>query len=218
MDYSPLLISIKTSLLATAIAVILGIFAAYRVIKMKKFKNLIDGIFTLPLVLPPTVIGFFLLITLGKNGFIGKILSQFGTSVIFTWTATVIASSVVAFPLVYRAAKASFEQMDTNLIYAAQTLGIEQRKIFFRIIMPNCRAGILSGTILAFSRAMGEFGATIIIAGNIQGKTQTMALAVYTAIQSGDRVLAYKWVFLISSISLLAVILMNAVSQKGDSR
>jgi len=218
MDYSPLLISIKTSLLATVIALILGITGAYRVTKIKKYKNLIDAIFTLPLVLPPTVIGFFLLMLLGKNGFIGKVLSQFGASVIFTWTATVIASSLVAFPLVYRAAKASFEQMDANLIYAAQTLGIPQSEIFFRIIMPNCRAGILSGTILAFSRAMGEFGATIIIAGNIQGKTQTMALAVYTAIQSGDRTLAYKWAFLISVISLFAVILMNKVSQKGDGR
>lgn len=218
MDYSPLLISIKTSLLATLIALILGITGAYRVTKIKKYKNLIDAIFTLPLVLPPTVIGFFLLMLLGKNGFIGKVLSQFGASVIFTWTATVIASSVVAFPLVYRAAKASFEQMDTNLIYAAQTLGIPQSKLFFRIIMPNCKAGILSGTILAFSRAMGEFGATIIIAGNIQGKTQTMALAVYTAIQSGDRTLAYKWAFLISVISLFAVIFMNKVSQKGDGR
>ena len=139
-------------------------------------------------------------------------------TVVFTWTATVIASSVVAFPLMYRAAKASFEQLDQDLIYSARTLGMSEKDIFFRVILPNCRYGILSGTILAFARAMGEFGATVIIAGNIPGKTQTMALAVYTAIQSGDRALAYNWAVIILAISLAAVILMNRISQKGDMR
>lgn len=218
IDYSPLVISIKTSLAATIIAFVAGIAAAAFVMRLKNHKNLIDGIFTLPLVLPPTVIGFFLLVVFGKNGVFGKILLGFESSVVFTWTATVIASSVVAFPLMYRASKASFEQLDQTLVYSAQTLGMSETRIFFRVILPNCRYGILSGTILAFSRAMGEFGATVIIAGNIPGKTQTMALAVYTAIQSGDRALAFKWAFLISAISLLAVVVMNSISQKGDRR
>lgn len=218
MDYSPLIISIKTSIAATVIAFITGIAAAAFIMRIKHNKNILDGIFTLPLVLPPTVIGFFLLMILGKNGFLGKILLKFETSVVFTWTATVIASALVAFPLMYRAAKASFEQLDPNIVYSAQTLGMSEKSIFFRVILPNCRYGIISGTILAFSRAMGEFGATVIIAGNIPGKTQTMALAVYTAIQSGDRALAYKWAILISVISLTAVVLMNRISKKGDIR
>ena len=216
MDYSPLIISIKTSLAATAIAFISGIAAALVVMRLRKFRNIVDAIFTLPLVLPPTVAGFFLLVLLGKHGFIGRLLLRFEISVIFTWAATVIASAVVAFPLMYRAAKASFEQLDQNLIYSARTLGMSEKTIFFRVILPNCRYGILSGTILAFARAMGEFGATVIIAGNIPGKTQTMALAVYTAIQSGERILAYRWALLISVISLAAVILMNRISRKGD--
>ena len=218
IDYSPLIISMKTSVAATIIAFVAGIAAAAFVMRLKNHKNLVDGIFTLPLVLPPTVIGFFLLVLLGKNGLFGKILLGFESSVVFTWTATVIASAVVAFPLMYRASKASFEQLDQTLVYSAQTLGMSETRIFFRVILPNCRYGILSGTILAFSRAMGEFGATVIIAGNIPGKTQTMALAVYTAIQSGDRALAFRWALLISAISLLAVVVMNSISQKGDRR
>ena len=218
MDYSPLLISIKTSLAATAAAFVSGIAAAWFVMRIRRFRNLVDGIFTIPLVLPPTVTGFFLLVLFGKNGLAGNLLMKHDLTVVFTWTATVIASSVVAFPLMYRAAKASFEQLDQDLIYSARTLGMPEKDIFFRVILPNCRYGILSGTILAFARAMGEFGATVIIAGNIPGKTQTMALAVYTAIQSGDRALAYNWAVIILAISLAAVILMNRISQKGDMR
>ena len=174
MDYSPLLISIKTSLAATAAAFVSGIAAAWFVMRIRRFRNLVDGIFTIPLVLPPTVTGFFLLVLFGKNGPAGNLLMKHDLTVVFTWPAPVIASSVVAVPLMYKAAKASFEQLDQNLIYSARTLGMSEKDIFFKVILPNCRYGILSGTILAFARAMGEFGATVIIAGNIPGKTQTI--------------------------------------------
>lgn len=209
MDYSPLLISLKAALLATTITFIFGIYAAYFTFKLNKFKGLIDGIFTLPLVLPPTVLGFFLLIFLGKNSLIGKILMNYDLSIVFSSTATVIASAVVSFPLMYRTARGAFEQLDRNLIYVARTLGLTEHQIFLKIMLPNSFSTIMAGTILAFARALGEFGATIMVAGNIPGKTQTMAVAVYSAVQAGNRILAYKWVFIMVIMSFTTVWIMN---------
>lgn len=209
MDLSPLYISIKVALLATTISIFAGIILARYVLKARRFKGLIDGLFTLPMVLPPTVAGFFLLLVFGKNGAIGKILLQFNISVVFTWVGAVIASTVVSFPLMYRTARGAFEQFDTNLIYAARTLGISETRIFWKIIIPNIIPTIIAGTILTFCRALGEFGATIMLAGNIPGKTQTIAVAVYTAVQAGDRAKAYKWVLIICSMSFAAIMLMN---------
>lgn len=209
MDYSPLIISIKTSVIATVLAFILGIIAANKVRKTLKFRGIIDGIFTLPMVLPPTVLGFFLLIVLGKNSFIGKIFSLIDISIIFSWQATVIAATVVAFPLMYRTTLSAFEQIDENLIYAAQTLGLSEVSIFWKVIFPNSISGIIGGTILAFARALGEFGATMMIAGNIRGKTQTLAIAIYTSVQNGDRTTAYIWTVVIMIISFTMIILMN---------
>ncbi|WP_313756886.1 molybdate ABC transporter permease subunit [Tissierella sp.] len=209
MSYSPLLISLKAAIIATIITFILGVYIAYLTTKLKKFKGLVDGFLTLPLVLPPTVVGFFLLILLGKNSFIGKLLSIYDISIVFSSTATIIASTVVSFPLMYRTARGAFEQLDKNMIYVAKTLGLSEHKIFLRIMLPNSLPSIIAGTILAFARALGEFGATIMLAGNIPGKTQTMAVAVYSAVQAGNRGLAYRWVAVMVTISFITIVIMN---------
>ena len=209
MDFSPLILSIKAALFATIITFILGIYSAYFTLKLNKLKGIVDGLFTLPLVLPPTVVGFFLLVFLGKNSFIGKFLAIYDISIVFSSTATIIASTVVSFPLMYRTARGAFEQLDKNMIYVAKTLGLSEHKIFLRIMLPNSLPSIIAGTILAFARALGEFGATIMLAGNIPGKTQTMAVAVYSAVQAGNRVLAYRWVAVMVTISFITIVIMN---------
>ena len=209
MNYSPLLISLKAATIATMITFFLGIYGAYFTMKLKKFKGLADSIFTLPLVLPPTIVGFFLLVVFGRNSLLGSFLLKYDISLVFSSTATVIASTVVAFPLMYRTARGAFEQLDKNILYAARTLGLKDHKILWKIIIPNSLSGLVAGTILAFARALGEFGATIMIAGNIPGKTQTMAVAVYSAVQSGNRQLAYKWVLIMVVISFASILLIN---------
>ena len=209
MDLAPLFISLKTAVLATILTFFFGLYGARYVMKLERYQGIIDGIFTLPLVLPPTVVGFFLLIVLGKNSLIGKFLLQFDFSIVFSWEATVIASTVVAFPLMYRTTRGAFEQVDHNLISAARTLGMSEEKIFWRIILPLSWSGIAAGTVLAFARALGEFGATIMLAGNIPGKTQTMATAIYSSVQAGDRETAYVWAIVIIIISFVIMILMN---------
>ncbi|MEW8974479.1 MAG: molybdate ABC transporter permease subunit [Tissierellaceae bacterium] len=209
MNYSPLIISLRAAIFSTTIDFILGIYCAYFISKSKRFKGVMDGILTLPLVLPPTVVGFFLLILLGKNSIIGKILLKFDTSVMFSKAATIISATVVSFPLMYRTARGAFEQFDKDMIYVARTLGLSEHEIFKKIILPNSFSNIVAGTILTFARSLGEFGATIMIAGNIPGKTQTMSVAIYSAVQSGNRQLAYKWVILMATISFFIMILMN---------
>jgi molybdate transport system permease protein len=149
------------------------------------------------------------LILLGKNSIIGKILLKFDTSVMFSKAATIISTTVVSFPLMYRTARGAFEQFDRDMIYVARTLGLSEHEIFKKIILPNSFSNIVAGTILTFARSLGEFGATIMIAGNIPGKTQTMSVAIYSAVQSGNRQLAYKWVILMAAISFFIMILMN---------
>ena len=209
MELSPLILSIKAAFFSTIITFILGIYSAYFTSRLNRFKGIVDGIFTLPLVLPPTVVGFLLLISLGKNSLIGQFLMKFNISILFTGIATIIASVVVSFPLMYRTTRGAFEQLDKNMIYVARTLGLSEHKIFWRIMIPNSFNSIVAGTILAFTRSLGEFGATIIIAGNIPGKTQTIAIAVYNAVQAGNRTLAYKWVAIITIISFITMILLN---------
>ncbi len=209
MDYSPLIISLKTSILATLLTFLLGMFAANKVRKVKRFRGFLDGIFILPMVLPPTVLGFFLLILFGNNSIVGNLLSFLHVDIIFSWKATVVASTVVAFPLMYRTTLSAFDEIDENIIYAAQTLGMSEFKIFWQIIFPNSRSGILGGTIMAFARALGEFGATMMIAGNIQGKTQTIPIAIYTAVQGGDRLTAYRWTLVVMLFSFTMMVLMN---------
>lgn len=209
MDLSPLWISIKVAVTATIFTFVLGIVVARLVLSLGKMKPLIDGIFSLPMVLPPTVVGFFLLIIFGKNSFLGQMLMKLGINVLFTWQGAVVAAVVVSFPIMYRTVRGAFEQVDVNLIHAARTLGMTEREIFFKIMLPVSWPGVAAATILSFARALGEFGATIMIAGNIPGKTQTMSVAIYTAMQSGNRSLAYLWVAIIVAISLVTILLMN---------
>lgn len=210
MDYSPLWLSLKVALLATIFAFILGILAAWLTVKLKRSKGIVDGLFTLPLVLPPTIVGFFLLVVFGKNSFIGQFLSEIGAPVVFTWVGAVIASAVVAFPLMYRTARGAFEQLDENLLSAGRTLGMKERTLFLKIMLPNSIPSIMAGAVLAFARALGEFGATIMLAGNIPGKTQTVSVAIYTAVQAGNWDLAYRWMFIIVVISFVTILAMNA--------
>ena len=210
VDFSPIWISLKTALTATFIVFFLGIAAAWYMANSKsRFKGLTDGLLTLPMVLPPTVAGFFLLLLLGKNGPVGHILFALGTSVIFTWQATVIAAAVVAFPLMYKTARGAFEQIDMNILNAARTLGVSEWTVFWRVSMPLARPGIAAGTVLAFARALGEFGATLMVAGAIPGKTQTIPIAIYFAAEGGEMDKALAWVLLITLISLTVMVLMN---------
>ena len=210
MDVSPLLLSVWVAACATFFSVVLGTLAAYGVMKLRRLRPFADAVLTLPLVLPPTVTGFFLLILLGKNSPVGRFFNEIGFPFIFSLRGAVAAAFVVSFPLMYRAVRGAMESMDKQLLYAARTLGASEKKIFFRIILPNCRSGLLAGMILAFARAMGEFGATIMIAGN----TQTMALAVYTAVQSGNRQTAYLWSLVIVILSALAIVGINYFEKK----
>lgn len=214
MDWSPLVITIKTSIAGTGIALLLGIPAARLVALLRgKSRAILDGLFTLPMVLPPTVLGFFLLVIFGRNSPVGQLLLSFGIRIIFSWEATVLAAAVVAFPLVYRTVRASFEQIDRSVLYAAKTLGLSERIIFLKIMIPMARPGIMGGTILAFARALGEFGATIMIAGNIPGRTQTIPVAIYFAAEGGDMSGALAWVIIIVLISFSVVALLNSVGE-----
>lgn len=210
MDFSPLWISIKTAFIATIITSIIGIFISYKMANYRgRGKGFIDGILTLPLILPPTVIGFFLLLICGKNGFIGRIFMSFDKNIIFSWSATVIAATVVAFPMMYRTCRSAFEQIDKNMISAARTLGLSEIKIFFKIAIPLAWPGIIGGLVLSFSRALGEFGATLMIAGNIPKKTQTMPIAIFFSVESGDMNRAMFWVLIIVLISFFMIFLLN---------
>ncbi|GAA0091877.1 MULTISPECIES: molybdate ABC transporter permease subunit [Paraclostridium] len=219
MDISPLIISIKTSLVATLITFILGIIISYKIFWYKgRYESLIDTILTLPLVLPPTVVGFFILITIGKNGPVGMILKTIDINLIFTWTATVISAVIVSFPIMYRSLKSSFEQIDNNMIFAAKTLGLSEKEIFMKIMLPISYPGIIGAVILSFARAIGEFGATLMIAGNIPGKTQTMPIAIFFAVESGDMNKAMIWVMIIIGISAIVITISNFISRSRDKK
>ena len=178
-----------------------------------KSKGIIDGLFTLPLILPPTVVGFFLLLICGKNGPVGKLLELFNTSLIFSWTATVLAAIVVSFPMMYRTTRSAFEQIDINILSAARTLGLSEFKIFYKIAIPLAMPGIIGGLVLSFARAIGEFGATLMLAGNIPGRTQTMPLAIFFAAEGGDMQKAMLWVIIIVTLSLVLILILNYWSE-----
>lgn len=177
--------------------------------RMKKFKNFFDAIIMLPMILPPTVIGFFLILIFGKKSLIGQFFLQFDINFVFTWKAAIISAVIVSLPLMYRTTRGAFEQLDKNIIYAAQTLGVSERKIFWKIILPNARHGILAGTILSFTRALGEFGATIMFAGNIPGVTQTISTAIYSAVQANDYDLAFKLSGLLATLSIIFILILS---------
>ena len=213
-DWSPLFISLKTGAAATVISFFLGIFAARKTVKAgPRMKAFLDGILTLPMVLPPTVAGFFLLLIFSTRRPVGQALySGFHIKVVQTWLGCVLAATVISFPLMYRNARAAFEQVDVNLVYAARTLGMSETLIFWRVIMPAAGPGIVSGTILTFARALGEYGATSMLAGNIPGKTGTISQKIAMVIQNGDYMTAGFWVLIIILIAFLIVVLMNLVT------
>ena len=216
LDWSPLIISLKTGVVATIISFFIGIVAARKVIKMTPGKKaVIDGILTLPMVLPPTVAGFFLLLLFSKRRPLGIFLyEQFDIKVVQTWLGCIIAATVIAFPLMYRNARAAFEQIDVNLVYAGRTLGMSETQIFWKVVVPTAGPGIASGTILTFARALGEYGATSMLAGNIPGKTGTISQKIAMVIQDGDYLTAGIWVAIVILIALVIIVIMNLISGK----
>lgn len=218
LDWSPLWISCKTAALSTLITFMLGLWAAWRLCKASpRVNSILDGVFTLPMVLPPTVVGVVLLLLFGKNSFFGQLLLSLGTQVVFSWSATVIAAVVVTLPLMYRTARGAFEQLDQNLLSAARTLGLSEISVFFRIALPLSWPGVAAGAVLAFARALGEFGATLMLAGNIAGRTQTMPIAIYFAVQGGKNELVLFWVGIIVILSFTVIAIMNHIA-KGKRR
>ena len=211
LDWSPLYISLKTGAVATVISFFLGLFAARKVIKAgPKIKAVADGLLTLPMVLPPTVAGFFLLLLFSRRRPLGMFLyDQFDIKVVQSWLGCIIAATVIAFPLMYRNARAAFEQIDVNLVYAGRTLGMSEGKIFWKVVIPTAGPGIISGTILTFARALGEYGATSMLAGNIPGKTGTISQKIAMVIQDGDYLTAGVWVIIVLIIAFTVIFLMN---------
>ncbi len=219
IDASPLIISIATTCTATIATFFVGLFAARVMYGMRgRRRAWIDGVLTLPLVLPPTVVGFFLLLVLGRRSLIGQALEHVGVMIVFSWPATVIAATVVAFPLMYRTSLGALEQVNPTLLQAAETLGASQWTVFRRVQLPLATPGVVAGTVLAFARAMGEFGATLMLAGNIPGQTQTMPIAIFSAAESGDMGVASVWVLLIVAISLAIIRLLNYEKKNRPKR
>jgi molybdate transport system permease protein len=210
-DLSPLWISLKVSLFATMITLPIGTLIAYRMYRYRgKARALIEGILIAPLILPPTVVGFVLLILLGKNGVLGQILAQWNLRFLFTWYAAVLAAIVVSFPLMYRSALGAFEQIEVLILDAAKIDGASGIAIFWYIALPLAFPGIVAGTILTFARALGEFGATLMIAGNIPGQTQTMPMAIYFAVEAGAIQEGWFWAVILIFISLGGVFMVNS--------
>ncbi|HAC66237.1 MAG TPA: molybdate ABC transporter permease subunit [Cyanothece sp. UBA12306] len=218
-DLSPLFISFRAALTATFFTFFIGIAAARWMLNYQgRGKGIIDSIFIAPLVLPPTVVGFLLLILLGRNSPIGQFLDSFNYTIIFTWEATIITATVVAFPLMYRTTLGAFEQIEPNIFLAARTLGASEWRIFLEVMLPLSYRGLVAATILSFARALGEFGATLMLAGNIPTQTQTMPVAIFFAAESGDMKTAMIWVLILMFISMSVIILVNFWSERKKSK
>jgi molybdate transport system permease protein len=209
--WTPLWLTLKVASLATLVAFLAGITTAFFLARHGIWgKEWIDAILTLPMVLPPTVLGYYLILLIGRNGAIGRWLDQrFDFSLMFTWQGAVIAAAVVSFPLVFKSARAAYEGVDRNLEAAGRTLGLSEIAVFLRITFPLAWRGILAGTLLGFARAMGEFGATLMVAGNLPGRTQTLSLAIYDAVQSGNDELATGLVLVTSLVCILILVVSS---------
>ena len=221
LDWSPLFISLKTGIVATLLCFVLGVLTAGWVMGRKSgARAVLDSILTLPMVLPPTASGFFLLLLFSRRRPLGIFLyDHFDFRIVQSWVGCVIAASVIAFPLMYRNARAAFEQVDINLIYAGRTLGMSDWTIFCKVVFPAARPGIASGTVLTFSRAIGEYGATSMLAGNIPGKTATISQRIAMVIQNGDYVTAGIWVVIVMIIAFIIMMFMNMFAgRSGKSR
>ncbi len=210
VDFSPFWISLKIAGVATVVVFFLGLATAYAMLGYRgRWQSVLEGIFLAPLVLPPTVVGFVLLVLFGKNGWLGHWLAQFNVSVVFTWYGGVIAAVVVAFPLMYKTVSGAFAQVDHSLLAVAQTLGANRWRTFWQVLLPLSLPGVLAGTVLSFARALGEFGATLMLAGNIRGETQTMPMAIYFAVEAGATGEAWLWTGAIMGLSFGAIALVN---------
>ncbi|MBR2834220.1 MAG: molybdate ABC transporter permease subunit [Coriobacteriales bacterium] len=213
IDYRPLWVSLKTSATALVVVFILGLLSAWKSMGVKsRWKGIVDTIFTIPMVLPPTVCGFLLLLLFGNSTPFGSWLLEHGIKLVFSWPATVLAAIVVAFPLMYRTARGAFEALDSNMLDAARTLGWSERRIFYRLMIPLAWPSIAAGTVLAFARAMGEFGATLFCAGNYAGITQTMPIAIYFSWMGGQTDVALFWVGVVILISFIVILVINVYS------
>ena len=217
MDWFPLWNSLRIALISTVLIFFLGILAAYYIARLPRvLKGILDVVLTLPLVLPPTVVGYLLLRLLGPKRIIGAwLLKQFGIKVVMTWWSAIFATAVVIFPLMYRTVRGAFEAFDETLAYAGQTLGLSNTWIFWRVRMPCCRQGILAGTVLAFARALGEYGATSMIAGYTPGRTATISTTVYQLWQTNDDALAMKWVMVNLAISAVVLLAVNLLERRN---
>ena len=216
MDWFPLLNSIRIAALSTVIIFFAGIFAAYYIAKMPRWlKGVLDVLLTLPLVLPPTVVGYLLLRLLGPRRVIGAFfLEVFGTKLTMTWWSAIFATVVVSFPLMYRTARGAFESFDETLAYSGQSLGLSNTYIFWRIRMPCCRQGILAGTVLAFARALGEYGATSMLCGYTPGRTATISTTVYQLWRTDKDGEAFQWVLINMAISCVVLLAVNLLEKK----
>ena len=218
-DLSPAWISLKITLVSTLVIFFLGVTLAWRMSNYRgRWQGFFDGLLTLPLVLPPTVVGFALLLLIGVNGPVGKLFALIHVKLVFTWYAAALAAIIVAFPLMYKTARGAFEQIDPNIINAARSLGVPERRIFWRVTVPLAGPGIAAATALAFARSLGEFGATMMVAGNIIGKTQSIPIAIYYATQDNDTRTALIWVGIIFVISLVVLVTMNHMNPKSRSK
>lgn len=216
-DWSPVFLSLKVALLSVLMVIVSGVPLALAMARMDfPGKELVEAGLSLPLVLPPSVVGYGLLMVIGKNSPLGHALDSIGITIIFTWYAAIMASSVVTFPLMYQSAKAAFQSVDHTLEDAARTLGAGETRVFFTITLPLAWPGMVSGLVLSFARALGEFGATLMVAGNIPGKTQTVPLAIFFAVDAGDKATANTLVVLNTIFSFLAILWVNRWSRRRE--
>ncbi|SFB31391.1 molybdate transport system permease protein [Collimonas sp. OK607] len=214
-----LTLSLKVAGWATLINMVLGVAAAYGLSRWRSpARDLVDAILTLPLVLPPTVLGYYLLVLLGRRGVFGAWLDKLGIELVFTWQGAVIAATIVAFPLVLKSARAAFENVDVQLENAARVLGVSEAGVFFRVTLPLASKGIVAGVLLAFARALGEFGATLMIAGNLPGRTQTLSVAIYEAVQAGDDQTANLLVLITSATCIVVLLIAGRLLPKSQQR
>lgn len=215
IDLSPLWVTLKTTGTAIVFVVILGLAAAYASLRLpSRVQDFMDSVFTIPMVLPPTVCGFLLLLLLGRNSAIGAWFIEVGFPLVFSWPATVIAASVVAFPLMYRSARGAFEGIDRNMLDAARTLGWSESRIFVRLMMPLSWSSVAAGTVLAFARTLGEFGATLFLAGNYIGVTRTIPIAIYFEWMNGNVDVALFWTIVILAFSFVVILIVNRLSRR----
>ena len=212
---TPLWLTLKVALLATLLAGVAGVTLGWWMARRRFVGHAaVDSFLMLPMVLPPTVLGYYLIVVVGRNGVLGRYLDQwFGINLMFTWQGAVIAASIVSLPLIYKAARAAFEDADPRMVLAARTLGASELEIFLRISLPLAGRGVVAGLMLAFARAMGEFGATLMIAGNLPGKTQTLSIAVYDAVQAGNDAQALWLTLLISVVCMLVLVVSSRLLQ-----